>query len=103
MSERIAECFIHIATCWKAEYYKNSFEEWENIKLFIVKDNLIMTKNYSCSGCATRWTSKRFINEGECVCPACDNWCQPFLCNPINKEYVKKFIPKEYHKFILVE
>jgi hypothetical protein len=34
-------------------------------------------------------------------CSQCDKTAQPCLSNPINKEYVLKYIPKQYHRYLL--
>ena len=34
-------------------------------------------------------------------CSQCDKTNQPCLSNPINKEYVLNYIPKQYHRYLL--
>ena len=97
MSEKLVECFQHIAKHWPEEYYKKCYEQWKNIELFIVKYS--PTIGYECS-CGTKWTNLKFINRIDNICPACDDWCQPFLSNPKNRENVIKYIPEEYQKYI---
>ena len=99
MTEKIEECFKHIAQNWKEESYKKCFQEWKKIELFIAK---YPSLGYECS-CGTKWTDLKFINKIDNICPACDVSCQPFLSNPKNREAVIQYIPKKYHKYIFTD
>jgi hypothetical protein len=95
-SEKIKECFEHIHEHWKEEYYKECRKEWELIQTFISKT----PTNYQCFGCETYWTKLTFVNDADGICPNCDTWCQPFLCNPINIENVLKYIDPKFYPYI---
>jgi hypothetical protein len=94
--DKIQECFKHIRENWKEEYYQTCRKQWEQIQSFISN----VTTKYQCSGCETYWTKVTFVNDHDRICPCCDNWCQPFLCNPINTQHVLKYIEPKYYPFI---
>lgn len=97
---RRRECFEHIRDNWTEEKYKNCLSEWkEVIKKFIVinKENIL---EYSCE-CGGVWSDKNLISKIYNVCPACDTYIQPYLCNPKNIPYVKMYIPQKYHCMLI--
>jgi len=78
--KKIEETFQHIRDNWKEEDYKKCLLEWKQIQPFISKEQT----HYHCNGCDTFWTSIEYINDHENICPKCDTYCQPMLCNPVN-------------------
>ena len=93
----IAVCFNHVAKYWTEEYYKNCLEEWKGLQQFILPENV--EGGFKCS-CGVVWCDKKFINSQITLCPCCDQSCQPYLSNPINKEYVMLYIDPKYYKYI---
>ena len=93
MNNKVRETFEHINKFWKKEYYETCYLEWEQIQQFISHE----PTPYQCKNCETYWTKVLFINKHENICPKCDTWCQPFLCNPINFPFVLKYINPVYH------
>ena len=77
---KIEETFKHINDNWKEEAYRKCLVEWKQIQPFMSKEQT----PYHCNGCNTYWTSVQFINDHDNICPNCDTYSQPFLCNPIN-------------------
>ena len=71
--------------------------EWNQIQKFI------STKYtpYQCGKCNTYWKSVALVNDHENICPKCDTYCQPFLCNPINYNSVLKYIDSKYHHYLI--
>lgn len=97
-NKKIENCYQHIANYWKPDYYQKCKQEWLNIQKFIIPKN--SSFGVLCV-CGTRWEDKKFISTEYCVCGICDTYIQPYLSNPRNKEYVLKYIPKEYHHLIM--
>ena len=95
--KKMEETFTHIRNYWKEEQYKKCELEWNQIQLFISKENT----PYQCGKCSTYWKQITFINDHENICPKCDNHCQPFLCNPINYDLVLKYIDPKYHHYLI--
>lgn len=93
----IEECFKHIYNNWKEEDYKKCNLEWKEIKKFISDEYT----PYKCGNCNTYWSSVTFVNDHYNICPKCDTWCQPFLCNPINYNSVLKYIDSKYHNYLI--
>jgi hypothetical protein len=93
----IAVCFNHVAKYWTEEYYKNCLEGWKGLQQFILPENVEC--GFKCS-CGVVWSDKKFINSQITLCPSCDQSCQPYLSNPINKEYVMLYIDPKYYKYI---
>jgi len=103
--KRVQKCFEHINDNWKPEYYKTCRKEWEQIQEFIVEpgEDTNGTKTVQCQ-CGTTWKINPMffpVNDHEGICPACDTYSQPFLCNPINYESVLKYINPVYHEYLL--
>ena len=96
----IVNCFNHIATHWSEEHYKKCLEEWKSLQPFIIpKDS---ENGFKCT-CGVVWTDKKFICPLQLICPSCDQYSQPYLSNPNNQEYVVKYIPVKYFKYIFEE
>ncbi len=91
------ETFKHIRNYWKEEEYKKCELEWKQIQTFISNEYT----PYQCGRCNTYWKSIAFVNDHENICPKCDTYCQPFLCNPINYDLVLKYIDPKYHHYII--
>lgn len=94
---QIEKTFQHINKYWKEDYYKTCHYEWLQIQLFISSK----PTNYQCGRCATYWTKVTFINDHYNICPKCDTYLQPFLCNPINYKSVLRYIDIKWHEYIL--
>jgi hypothetical protein len=94
--EKIKECYDHIRSYWKEEYYMTCRKEWDQIQHLISKTPTA----YQCSGCKTYWTKVSMVNDHERICPMCDTHSQPFLCNPLNTKYVLEYIDPKYYKYI---
>lgn len=88
------ESFEFINDNWDEEEYSRCYDEWEEVKQFISKEQ---TEDY-CIECNTYWNKTIFICN---PCPNCDTWYQPFLCNPINRENVLKYIDAKYHHYLI--
>lgn len=98
-------CWRNIAENWKEECYKLCFQEWNYISKNIVEVD--KTRKYTKCSCGTIWTDTTLVclyyGEGgtwKNLCPMCDDFCEPYLCNPRNKYLVEKYIPKKFHRYI---
>ena len=96
-AKRVEETFTHICDSWKEEDYKKCLFEWKQIQPFISKEQTL----YLCNGCDTYWTSVQFINDHENICPKCDTYSQPMLCNPVNWLSVLEYIDPKYHHYLI--
>lgn len=104
-TEKEKNCFDHINKYWKPEYYFSCRDEWEKIKKFIViySEDTKEIQTVRCC-CGTIWKINPLffpVNDHEGICPACDTYSQPFLCNPINYDSVIKYINPVFHKYLL--
>lgn len=99
-SQQIKECFEHIDKYWPLGNYQNCVEEWEHIQNFIIKVR-IDDNSCQCNNCKTWWVHEKYINKTYNICPSCDSWYQPFLCNPRNFPHVLKYIKSMYYEFLL--
>ena len=88
--------FTEIRNYWKEEEYKKCELEWKQIQSFISKE----PTPYQCV-CKTFWTKVIYIYDPYNICPNCDTYCQPFLCNPINYIYVLQYIDPKFHHYLL--
>jgi hypothetical protein len=93
---KIKETFEHVHTHWKEEYYMTCRKEWDIVQTLISKT----PTPYQCSGCETYWTKGSMVEDHERICPMCDTYCQPFLCNPLNAKYVLEYIDPRFYKYI---
>ena len=101
----VQKCFEHIDKYWKPKYYETCRREWEQIQDFIVKsnENSREIQTVQCR-CGTIWKINPLffpVNDHEGICPACDTYSQPFLCNPINYNSVLKYINPVYHPLLI--
>jgi hypothetical protein len=96
---KIKECYNHITKYWKNNEYETCKQEWEHVKNFIIPSNISI--GHECNNCGTNWAHKKFINEIDKCCCSCDTHIQPFLSNPFNRKYVLRYIPENYHEYIL--
>ena len=94
---KIKETFKHINDNWKEEEYRKCLVEWKQIQPFISKEQT----PYHCNGCNTYWTSVQFVNDHDNICPNCDTYSQPFLCNPINYSSVLEYINPKFHHYLI--
>ena len=95
-NKKTEETFKHINENWKEEDYKKCESEWKHVQIFISEEQT----PYQCGGCNTYWTKVTFVNDHENICPKCDTWCQPYLCNPINWKSVVKYID-EFNDYLI--
>ena len=92
------ECFEFIAKNWTKEMYKKEKERYKKICSHILSNETDTSR--TCYRCKTIWDNKNMVSNWHGCCQ-CDNSAQPCLSNPINKEYVLKYIPKHYHRYLL--
>ena len=95
--KRMEECFHHIATHWSEELYKKCLDEWKSLQPFILPKE--SENGFKCT-CGVVWSDKKFVNHIDMICPSCDQYSQPYLSNPINREYVLEYISPQYFKYI---
>lgn len=91
--------FEHANKFWKAEMFKNSINEWKEVRAFVSDEK---TK-YKCKICKTYWKDNNFICSSYPVCSMCDTYVQPYFSNPINAECVRKYIDSKYWEYIFEE
>ena len=96
--KKIKETFTHINNNCKEEEYIKCESEWKHVQTFILKEQT----PYHCNGYDTYWTSVQFINDHENICPKCDTYCQPFLCNSINWISVLEYINPKFHHYLIL-
>lgn len=96
IAAKIRNTFTHIDEYWSEEDFKKSQSEWEKIQTRISNEKT----NYRCGNCDTYWNTISIVNDQYNICPMCDTWNQPFLCNPINHESVSEYINPCYHKYL---
>lgn len=126
LQSKIIECWTRISTNWSEELFMNQLDKWENIQksIFSKVSTLVDIPSHlldkTCKTCRTIWSNKEYLHR-QCiklenifdlgfidyismtdVCPNCDSFMNPFLSNPINEEYVRRYIPKKFHKYILI-
>jgi hypothetical protein len=92
------ECFEFIAKNWTKEMYKKEKERYKKICSRILSNET--ETSISCYRCKTIWDNKNMVSNWY-GCSHCDTSAQPCLSNPINKEYVLKYIPKQHHRYLL--
>jgi len=92
------ETFEFIAKNWNKEMYKKEKERYKETCFHILSNETKTT--ITCYRCKTIWDNKNMVSNWYGCCQ-CDTSGQPFLSNPINKEYVLKYIPKQYHRYLL--
>ncbi len=92
------ECFEFIAKNWTKEMYKKEKERYKKICSHILSNETDIS--ITCRRCKTIWDDKNMASYIH-GCSQCDKTAQPCLSNPINKEYVLKYIPKQHHRYLL--
>ena len=92
------ECFEFIAKNWTKEMYKKEKERYNKICSHILSNETDTSS--TCYRCKTIWDNKNMVSNWH-GCSQCDKTAQPCLSNPINKEYVLKYIPKQHHRYLL--
>ena len=92
------ECFEFIAKNWTKEMYKKEKERYKKICSHILSNET--ETSITCYRCNTIWDNKNMVSNWH-GCSQCDKTAQPCLSNPINKEYVLKYIPKQHHRYLL--
>lgn len=95
--KQLKETFQGINEFWKEEHYQTCLFEWDHIQTFISKE----PTPYQCGNCDTYWTKVFYVNDHYNICPNCDTWCDPFLCNPINYSSVLEYIDTRWHFYLL--
>ena len=98
MSSTTKECFEFIAKHWTEEMYKTEKERYKLICSRILSNETDTSKTCYC--CKTIWDNKNMVSNWH-ECSQCDTSAQPCLSNPINKQYVLEYIPKQYHRYLL--
>lgn len=98
MSSTTKECFEFIAKNWTEEMYKTEKERYNKICSRILSNETETSK--TCYRCKTIWDNENMVSKWH-GCSQCDTSSQPCLSNPKNKEYVLKYIPKQYHLYLL--
>ncbi len=96
-AKKVEETFAHIRDNWKEEDYRKCLVQWKQIQPFISKEET----SYQCGNCNTYWTSGKFIDDHDNICPKCDTYCQPMLSNPLNWIWVLKYIDPKYHHYLI--
>ena len=92
------ESYEFIAKHWTKEMYNKEKERYKQICSHILSNETETSS--TCYRCKTIWDNKNMVSY--CYgCSQCDTTGQPCLSNPINKEYVLKYIPKQYHRYLL--
>ena len=99
-SEQIKQTFEHINNKWNKEQYESSYANWIEIQHFIVYEP-DLTTDTKCNNCDTYWSDKKYISVQNNICHACDTYDVPFLCNPINYQYVVFYINSKWYEYIL--
>lgn len=92
------ECFEFIAKNWTKEMYKKEKERYNKIRTHILSNETETSS--TCYRCKTIWDNKKMVSNTY-GCSQCDTNAQPCLSNPINKEYVLKYIPRYHHRYLL--
>jgi len=92
------ETFEFIAKNWTKEMYKKEKERYNKICSHILSNETETSS--TCYRCKTIWDNKNMVSNWY-GCSQCDITAQPCLSNPINKEYVLKYIPKQHHRYLL--
>jgi hypothetical protein len=95
--DKIKAIFKHINDYCKEEGYRQCLVQWKQIQPFISKEET----PYQCGNCNTYWSSGKFIDDHDNICPKCDTHCQPMLCNPINWISVLEYINPKYHHYLI--
>lgn len=126
LQSKIIQCWTYISKNWSEELFMNQLDKWENIQKSIFSKVSTINNipshllDKTCKTCRTIWSDKDYLYR-QCiklenifnlefidyisitdVCPNCDSFMNPFLSNPINEEYVRRYIPKKFHKYILI-
>ena len=96
-AEQIQITFEHINKYWPEKGFRQCKKEWADIQPIISKEET----PHHCKNCFTYWKIEAMLNKVDNICPLCDKWYQPFLCNPINRDSVLKYICQSYHKYII--
>ena len=92
------ECFEFIAKNWTKEMYKKEKERYNKICSHILSNETETSS--TCYRCKTIWDNENMVSNWY-GCSQCDKTAQPCLSNPINREYVIKYIPYQYHRYLL--
>ena len=103
-----AETFEHVRDHWKLDEFKTCKDDWKaivsqyqqhcNSKSGTCANALTI----ECKGCSRKFC--KHLSGMVCssmpaycsqICTFCDTRCQPLLCNPINREFCKKYLLPE--------
>ena len=77
-----SKCDISTVSRWK--------DDWDKFQVRLQKcDTLCPTK---CRGCGNISPAQDVCSTVP-VCVQCDTYVQPHLCNPINRKFVRTFLP----------
>lgn len=95
--KQIEEVYTSIRNDWTVDHYSTCTSAWAKIKSFISKE----PTPYQCGDCKTYWTKVTYVNDHYNVCPNCDTYWEPFLCNPVNWISVLEHIDPKYHQYVI--
>lgn len=117
--KKIINCWTNIVETWTEKDFEDSIKKWDDVQKNIVNKKSGIFSSNVCKTCNIEWNDKSWIRREHiilknifwinCVdfihvldiCPNCDCCIEPFLSNPINKEYILRYIPQIYHRYIL--
>ena len=95
--KQIEGVYTSIRNDWTVDHYSTCTSAWAKIKSFISKE----PTPYQCGDCKTYWTKITYVNDHYNVCPNCDTYWEPFLCNPVNWISVLEYIDPKYHHYLI--
>jgi len=95
--KKMKKTFKHIRDNWKEEEYQKCLMEWKQIQPFISKE----ATAHKCRNCDTFWISNQYIIDNKTICPKCDTYFKPVLCNPVNWLSVVKYIDPKFHHYLI--
>ena len=131
VQKQIINYWTRLSKNCSRENFINELDKWKNIQKCIDSrisclgglSNSVIQK--TCKTCRIIWKDKKYIKHNFVyteeqpfynslgikinhdmvdiidICPNCDMYINPFLSNPINELYVKKYILSKFHKYIL--
>jgi 3-methyladenine DNA glycosylase AlkD len=93
MERKIDQCWTHIALRWTKKDIIDQEKEWMNVVRLRERHAQCVTITI-CSSCKANYCDhlSYMVYIKDHVCALCDSYIQPYLFNPINKEYFDKYI-----------
>jgi len=85
------------------EYIDDDFDRCGTCNISHIEITSILNKGiyHICDGCGTIWKDNIYIYKIEGICCVCDTYIMPYLSNPINHDYVIRYIDPKWHAFII--